>query len=133
MQKWDVDYTTQVEDAREADTEENRQWRELCGRINVRDDCKCRACHRRVFPRAITMLHKPHHHHIVFASQGGPDTMENVCTLCSDCHDAVHVKRAMRVEGDAQVALAFFRLNAQAGSWYLWRQESRIGVFVEVD
>lgn len=35
-----------------------------------------------------------HPHHIVFASQGGPDTMENLITLCAwNCHRAIHEGR----------------------------------------
>ena len=56
-------------------------------RIDVlaRDDFKCRVCGRYT-------LAPPHH--IVFRSQGGPDTMENMVTICGpleeDCHDGFH-------------------------------------------
>lgn len=133
MQKWDDDYESRVETAREAQIQEDAKWRALCKDINVRDECKCRACHRRVNPGAFTMLHKPHHHHIVFASAGGADTLENVVTLCSACHDDVHVRRRLRIEGNAQIALAFFRLNTESADFYLWRQESAVGVFVGHD
>ncbi|NQU04256.1 MAG: HNH endonuclease [Syntrophaceae bacterium] len=29
-------------------------------------------------------------HHIIFRSQGGPDTMENMITLCKKCHAKAH-------------------------------------------
>jgi 5-methylcytosine-specific restriction endonuclease McrA len=31
-------------------------------------------------------------HHIIFKSQGGHDTPENLITLCRDCHDNAHGK-----------------------------------------
>jgi hypothetical protein len=32
-----------------------------------------------------------HPHHIIYASHGGPDTMENLITLCAwNCHRAIH-------------------------------------------
>lgn len=33
-----------------------------------------------------------HIHHIVFRSQGGTDDMENLVTLCGECHDHAHGK-----------------------------------------
>jgi len=29
-------------------------------------------------------------HHIIFRSHGGPDTMENLVTLCIHCHGKAH-------------------------------------------
>ena len=31
-------------------------------------------------------------HHIIFKSQGGDDTPENLISLCRDCHDDAHGK-----------------------------------------
>jgi len=31
-------------------------------------------------------------HHIVFKSQGGTDTIDNLIALCRDCHDCSHGK-----------------------------------------
>jgi 5-methylcytosine-specific restriction endonuclease McrA len=56
-----------------------------------RDMWRCRACKHR---------NNLHVHHVVFRSQQGPDTPENCATLCSDCHDAIHVHQTIRVVGD---------------------------------
>ena len=29
-------------------------------------------------------------HHVIFRSQGGSDTMENLITLCMECHEKEH-------------------------------------------
>lgn len=58
-------------------------YRELCGRVYKRDGWKCRNpnCGRR------TGLHA---HHIIYRSQGGEDTTENMVTVCNGCHDLIH-------------------------------------------
>jgi len=56
-------------------------YKELCFTVFSRDGWKCRCCKRR------SGLHC---HHIVFRSQGGDDSTENLITLCSTCHDSVH-------------------------------------------
>jgi hypothetical protein len=125
---------SRVEEAREAETAVAAHWRELCAYVNRRDELCCRACGRRVNPHAMSMLQKGHHHHVVYRSAGGQDTKENVCLLCSDCHSAEHVKRALSIEGNAEAApwLAISKRSAD-GRWYLWRQETGIRQYVEVD
>lgn len=46
-----------------------------------RDDWKCRCCNNR---------NGLHPHHVVYASHGGPDTLDNLVTLCWRCHRAAH-------------------------------------------
>jgi 5-methylcytosine-specific restriction endonuclease McrA len=46
-----------------------------------RDGWKCRHCHFR---------QNLHVHHIVFRSQGGPDILWNLLTLCDQCHTDLH-------------------------------------------
>jgi 5-methylcytosine-specific restriction endonuclease McrA len=46
-----------------------------------RDDWKCRHCNDR------SNLHP---HHVIFRSQQGTDDMNNILTLCAQCHRAVH-------------------------------------------
>lgn len=58
-----------------------KEYTELCRDVLQRDGWKCRSCKSR------TALHC---HHIVFRSQGGEDTMENILVLCSACHDGIH-------------------------------------------
>lgn len=36
-------------------------------------------------------------HHVIFASQGGPETLDNLIALCRRCHDDIHAGR-LRVE-----------------------------------
>lgn len=49
----------------------------------IRDEWKCRFCHD---------THALHAHHITFRSQGGEDKLNNLITLCYQCHRAVHNK-----------------------------------------
>jgi 5-methylcytosine-specific restriction endonuclease McrA len=54
----------------------------LVNAVFRRDGWKCRFCFDR---------NGLHPHHIVFSSHGGPDTMENLITLCAwNCHRAIH-------------------------------------------
>jgi len=32
-------------------------------------------------------------HHVVAAEDGGPTTLENLITLCADCHDAAEAEK----------------------------------------
>jgi 5-methylcytosine-specific restriction endonuclease McrA len=50
--------------------------------VLCRDGWKCQSCGFR------SNLHV---HHIWFRSQGGPDELWNLITLCNTCHNGVHV------------------------------------------
>jgi 5-methylcytosine-specific restriction endonuclease McrA len=56
-----------------------------------RDNWRCRACRHR---NNLSV------HHVRFRSQQGADTPENLATLCSGCHDRIHIHLTLRVEGD---------------------------------
>lgn len=58
-------------------------WRILVAKVFARDGYRCRNPYCR---RAKPPLDP---HHVIPRSQGGPDTLENVVTLCRSCHDAV--------------------------------------------
>jgi 5-methylcytosine-specific restriction endonuclease McrA len=77
--------------------------------VSARDLHACRACGRNVSSRAIGMLLRAHHHHIVFRSAGGDTSMSNVCLLCAICHADVHAHR-LTVEGDANKRLKIRRI-----------------------
>lgn len=47
-----------------------------------RDDYKCQHCK--------TKKGTLHAHHIVYRSQGGADTLDNLITLCEECHNKLH-------------------------------------------
>jgi hypothetical protein len=53
---------------------------ELVQWVFKRDEWKCRRCRFR----------RVEAHHIVFRSEGGPDTSWNLVSLCPSCHAAVH-------------------------------------------
>lgn len=67
--------------------------------VTERDRGRCRACGH------FGLMHR---HHIVYRSQGGQTTPENVCLLCLECHAAVHAGR-IRVTGSAEADLRFER------------------------
>ena len=58
------------------------EYAELCRWVLERDGWKCRNCGSR---------EQLHVHHVVYRSQLGPDEDWNLCTLCSRCHDGIHV------------------------------------------
>jgi 5-methylcytosine-specific restriction endonuclease McrA len=61
-----------------AKSEEQKSNRKLA---IARDQCQCRVCSA---PWGLQF------HHIIHKSKGGHDTVDNLITLCSDCHLIVH-------------------------------------------
>jgi hypothetical protein len=84
---------------RKTDTE--KQHRDCNRLVDLRDHRICRVCGRPSNPEGIGLLERGHRHHLVYRSQGGLDESRNVLTLCAGCHDEVHVKGTLRLEGDA--------------------------------
>lgn len=59
---------------------------------SVRIECYARDAHRcRVCGITNGMYNL---HHILYRSQGGPHTKENLITLCRRCHDLVHSNKS---------------------------------------
>lgn len=53
--------------------------------VYLRDRWKCRYCGSR---------NSLHPHHVIFKSQGGTDTMDNLLTLCASCHmGGIHARK----------------------------------------
>ena len=86
--------------AKEKDRAEAKQWDRVKAETTARDECCCRVCGKFCNPRAIGLLYKPHHHHLIYRSASGPDETWNVCLLCADCHDDEHAGR-LQLSGDA--------------------------------
>lgn len=53
----------------------------LATAVYKRDGWKCRYCQNR---------NGLHPHHVIYKSQQGPDTLNNLLTLCWQCHRAHH-------------------------------------------
>src|SRR4051812_15876359 len=77
-------------------------WQQVKQLVSAREELCCRVCGKRTNPHASTLLGKGHHHHIVYRSDVGGDTVQNVCLLCAGCHDEEHVKKTLHIEGNAQ-------------------------------
>lgn len=60
-------------------------YKRVCAEVNVRDRNCCRVCG--------VFMEIPAHHHIIFRSQGGEDTTDNLICICADCHDDIHARR----------------------------------------
>ena len=80
--------------------------------VDMRDGSTCRICHCNMV--AFDLQRQPHHHHIIYRSHGGTDTLENVILICALCHDRVHRSGTIRLSGDAY-SLEFERLIE--GAW----------------
>lgn len=57
------------------------EYKALCNSVFDRDNWRCTECNSRNNLTA---------HHVIYRSQGGEDSMENLKTLCSDCHSYAH-------------------------------------------
>ena len=62
-----------------------------------RDGWHCRNCNS---------TQNLHPHHIVYKSQGGPDTLYNLVTLCMNCHRDVHEGKIIVNVPEGMVATA---------------------------
>lgn len=125
MFKWEQPSRVETAKARKAaqEAEERRVFRQ----VDIRDKGRCRACGKPCSAYAITLLEKAHRHHIVYRSQLGGTTSQNIATLCPTCHSDVHAAK-LAVEGNADVALTFSRRDMDNG-WFIWRQEREVGVY----
>ena len=62
-------------------------WNTRRKKVYKRDNFTCQNCGREGGPRGTAELHA---HHIVPKSSGGSHQLNNLQTLCSDCHKAIH-------------------------------------------
>jgi hypothetical protein len=106
----------------EADSLERRVYRI----VTLREGHRCRVCGKRCNPGGIGLLDRGHHHHIRYRSAGGETTTWNVCLLDKGCHDRVHLKCDLRIEGDADLALTFWAKD-ENDCWYVSAQEEAPG------
>lgn len=62
------------------------EWKELCHKVSLRDNFKCRKCgrHRDTCKDLGLSMEVDH---IVPISRGGTDDISNLQYLCSKCHD----------------------------------------------
>ena len=72
-------------------------YRRVCVQVDKRDGDVCRACSQWVGDAR-------HHHHIVFRSQRGTDTLDTLLVLCARCHEAVH-QHTLTITGDGNSAV----------------------------
>lgn len=110
-------YDRKAEKAK-AEAEHERQ---VYAQVNARDRYTCRVCGAAADPKAVGVLNRGHHHHVVYRSAGGPTETWNIALLCARCHNAEH-HHDLDVEGNADVALTMLRKD-DAGQWYIVRQE----------
>lgn len=78
-------------------------------RVTERDQSCCRVCGKFCNPRAVGVLYKAHHHHLIYRSALGPTTVQNVALICAGCHDAEH-RHEIRLSGDAEARNEMGRL-----------------------
>lgn len=120
---------TLAEEQRARRAEAAKLEREVNRAVDVRDRYLCRVCGAEADPGALDRLKRGHHHHIVFRSKQGEEHTRNKCLLCRTDHDAIHVKRVLEIEGDADVALTFWRRDKGSDEWYVWKREISPRVF----
>jgi hypothetical protein len=91
--------------------------------VALRDRYRCRVCERPADPTVPNRLKRGHHHHIVFRSACGPETTANKVLLCRACHDAIHVKRTLQIDGNADEAPWLTLWKDEGSGWFVWKQE----------
>lgn len=94
-------------DKREARLDRERELRSVYAEVAARDEHRCRCC-ARSGTYGIGGEKALHRHHIEYRSKGGPDTAENLVTLCALCHALEHVARQLWILGtNANTRLKF--------------------------
>ena len=76
-------------------------YQRVCAEVDRRDGENCRCC-------GVWVGETRHHHHIVYRSQRGTDSTDNLLVLCARCHDAAH-RHDVAIEGDADSAVFTWR------------------------
>lgn len=79
----------------------------------LRDKCKCKMCNKSGV--------KLEAHHIVFRSDGGKDTLNNLITLCHSCHSKVHAGK-LKITGGVSGKLDQIAQHTMIGKSYLYKQ-----------
>jgi hypothetical protein len=83
----------------------------------MRDKYKCVNCNKKTG--------KLHAHHIVFRSQGGKDTIDNLVTLCEGCHKKVHEgKLKLDLKGKSN-KLDVIAQRSMQGKNYMYKELSK--------
>lgn len=120
------DMPTRIDRAIKKKQDAESAWRAVCKVVDARDKRICRCCGKKTNPDDVGLL-RGHRHHITYRSAGGKDVSSNLVTLCPVCHNDEHKSR-LEIHGDADVALAFYRLDEDE-HWYLSRRELSVGRF----
>lgn len=76
--------------------------------VRARGGNQCQSCHIPVFVHAANPLHRAQVHHIQFRSQGGPNVMKNLITVCAECHAKIHAHE-IEVRGTHAKDVRFIR------------------------
>jgi len=84
------------------------EYAALCSTMLKRDGYRCRHCW---FRQTLAI------HHIVFRSQGGPDSSWNLCTLCTSCHAAVHANKLDIWSDDQRIGADGYLKFTTAPGW----------------
>jgi hypothetical protein len=94
--------------------------------VTEREAHRCRVCGQWCSAEATSLLARGEHHHIIYASAGGPTTPGNVALLCTPCHNEEHQHR-LKIEGMAEGPpwLTLWRRDHD-DRWYVWKQETGV-------
>ena len=120
-----VNGKTRVDDRLARLAEDDAAKRACYRLVDARDQGRCRVCGRRCDPRAVAIKDTAEHHHMVKQSQTNKHETHAVILVCRRCHDLIHVKALLKVEGDADArdaagtlsGLILLRLNPETGVW----------------
>ena len=88
----------------------------------VRDKYTCQCCGKRNC--------RVEAHHIVFRSNGGSDSLDNLITLCEDCHKAVHLGEVnLKLKGKRKSTLRYATQMSVIRSMLLKKYPNTIETF----
>lgn len=119
---------SRFDEKRAKQLEKQKSEREAYAAVDKRDKRRCRAFGTRTDPYALGLTERGEHHHIRYRSRGGQHDPTTVVLLCAVHHHAIHQGR-LRVDGDANECLSFWKWDSEDSGWYLWRREVAVGVF----
>ena len=116
------DQPSRFDEKKDKQSAKEANWDKVKRVTFIRDEGRCRVCGQLISRSATNLLERADPHHITRASKGRVDETWNIVWLCRECHDLVHVKRTLRIEGNADEALTIWALNDD-GAWFVLKQE----------
>ncbi len=111
-QKWEMEPRAVTKDKRKKAVVKQRRDSYIA--IEHRDAMLCRCCGKKVVRTLELRLDRLEHHHVNGRDVPDAEGTWNLACVCKECHDERHLKRTLRIAGDAD---GFLRMKQGDKAW----------------